>query len=65
MLFFFYVDDWIFLAPLENEIKTTVQDLIYIGLDLEYQGYLDDYLGVNFEHLTDGKIKVTQPHLID
>ena len=31
MLFFFYVDDVIFLAPIE-----TVQDLIDIGLDLEY-----------------------------
>ena len=31
VLFFFYVDDVIFLAPIE-----TVQDLIDIGLDLEY-----------------------------
>ena len=65
MLFFFYVDDGIFLASSENLIKRTIQDLIDIGFDLEYQGHLDDYLGIDFEHLPDGKFKVTQPYLID
>ena len=65
MLFFFYVDDGIFLAQSENAIKKTIQDLIGIVFYFEYQGYLDDYLGVNFEHLPDGNIKVTQPYLID
>ena len=61
MLFFLNFNDGIFLASTEISIKTTVQDLIVIWFDLEYQCTLYDYLGVNLEDFPDGKIKVTLP----
>ena len=63
LLFFFYVDDGVFVGSTEDEIKTAVKQL-QKNFDLEYQGDLSDYLGVNFQPLTGGRIKISQPHLI-
>ena len=32
---------------------------------IEDQGDIKDYLGINLEYLPDGKIKLSQPHLIE
>ena len=48
LLFFFYVDDGVFVGLNEDEIKVTVEQL-QKNFDLEYQGDLSDYLGVNFQ----------------
>ena len=63
LLFFFYVNDGVFVGSTEDEIKTAVKQL-QKNFDLEYQGDLSDYLGVNFQPLTGGRIKISQPHLI-
>ena len=31
---------------------------------IEDQGDIKEYLGINFEYIPDGKIKLSQPHLI-
>ena len=41
-----------------------IKDLQVAGLDIEYKGDIEVYLGVNFDHLQDGKIKLLQPHII-
>jgi hypothetical protein len=64
-LFVVYVDDGIFAGPDPAEIDKAIKELDDIGYDLEDKGDLNDYLGVNVETLTDGRIKLTQPHLID
>ena len=63
LLFFFYVDDGVFDGPNEDEIKVAVEQL-QKNFDLEYQGDLSDYIGVNFQQLTGGRIKISQPYLI-
>jgi hypothetical protein len=64
-IFAFYVDDGIFLGPHAKEIDKAIHDLKNAGFDIEDKGTLKDYLGVNVEYLSNGKIKLSQPHLID
>ena len=35
------------------------------GFDIKDKGTINDYLSVHFEYLPDGRVKLTQPHLID
>jgi hypothetical protein len=65
VIFVVYVDDGIFASPDNAAIDDAIRDLRNARLDLEDQGSLNDYLGVNIERLPDGKIKLSQPHLID
>jgi len=63
------VDDGIFAGPRLEDIEKAIEDLRdrrkaknkYV---IEDQGDIKDYLGINFEYLSDGKIKLSQPHLI-
>jgi hypothetical protein len=59
-----YVDDTILCGPSKAEVDAVV-DVLATHFDVEDQGDLNDYLGVKVEHLPNGKIKFTQPHLID
>ena len=61
----FYVDDGVFLSPNEDNIKQAVQPLKDTGFEIEYQGYLLDYLGIICVELPDGRIHLPQPYLID
>jgi len=64
-IFAFYVDDGYFTAPKAKDIDQAIKDLANAGFDIEDKGSLKDYLGVNVDYLPDGKIKLSQPHLID
>jgi len=64
-IFAFYVDDGIFIGPNAKEIDRAITDLTQAGYDIDDKGTLQDYLGVNIERLKDGRIKLSQPHLID
>ena len=63
-IFIFYVDDGIFAGPDAAQIDQAIKDVEKAGLDIEDKGDLNDYLGVNIEYLDDGKVKLSQPHLI-
>ena len=60
-----YVDDGIFASPSNAAIDLAIVKLRAAKYDIEDQGTLADYLGVNVETLADGRIKLSQPLLID
>ena len=62
--FIVYVNDRIFASPIDAVIYQGITD-IRSNFDVEDQGTLDDYIGVNIESLPNGKIDISQPHLID
>ena len=62
-IFFCCVDDGVFVGPNENEINESIKALQALKYDIEINGDIDDYLGINFKRCTDGSIKLTQPHL--
>jgi len=63
-LFMFYVNDGIYAAPTNKQIDEAIKDLKDAGYNLEDQGSIEDYLGINFEWLDDGRLKLLQPLLI-
>ena len=64
VIFICYVDDGIFASPDNKAIDKAISELKE-RFDIEDQGDITDYLGVNVERLDDGRIKLSQPHLID
>ena len=64
VIFIVYVDDGIFASPDNKAIDLAILELKQ-HFDLEDQGDITDYLGVNVEYLKNGDIKLTQPHLIN
>ena len=70
VIFTFYVDDGILWCPREEGIEEFLRDirdekLAKAKYDIEDKGDITDYLGINFEQLDNGKIHLSQPHLID
>ena len=70
VIFFFYVNDGIFVSKSEQSIDKAIADLrdakkAKQTFKLEEQGDIADYLGINFQHMPDGTLKLWQPHLID
>ena len=65
LLFVIYVDDGILASKNKDEIDHTITDIQLTGYEIEDQGDLNDYLGVNVEKLPDRCIKISQLHLID
>ena len=66
----FYVDDGIFFARNSKDIDKVIKDLRKVKkakkrLTLNDQGDIKDYLGINIETTADGKIKLTQPQIIN
>jgi hypothetical protein len=64
VLFIVYVDDGIFASPSEAAIQEAIEQLKQT-FDIEDQGSITDYIGVNVERLPNGSLKLSQPHLID
>ena len=64
-MFFFYVDDAIFISKNTQDVETIITGLRNAGLDLEDRGSISDYLGINFRHNKDGSFFMSQPYLID
>jgi hypothetical protein len=70
IIFLNYVDDGIFACPEAGLIDEAIKDLsdpdkANATFEIEDQGNIADYLGINFEKVINNKIKLTQPHLID
>ena len=61
VMFVVYVDDGIFVSPNNQHITDAIQELKHQKLDIEDQGDLNDYLGVNVTTLENGDIKLSQP----
>eukprot|EP00957_Ditylum_brightwellii_P005296 403812-Ditylum_brightwellii.AAC.1 len=60
----FYVDDGIFVGPIQANINQAIADLQGRSFKIEEKGTITDYLGINFEWLPDGRLKMSQQHLI-
>jgi hypothetical protein len=60
-----YMDDGIFFCKSMDKIDQAILALRSSGYDIEDMGDVNDYLGINFESLPGGKVKLSQPHLID
>ena len=48
LILFFYVDNGIFLYPNKHKVDDAIKELNQAKMDLEDQGDLADYLGINF-----------------
>ena len=62
-----YIDDCLVFSPDSKLIDKTISDLRNSSKNFEIddQGDVSDFLGIEVTHLKDGAIKLTQPHLID
>ena len=49
-IFFFYVDDGIFMSPKQGDVNKSISDIKATHLDIEDRGDIADYLGVNFSY---------------
>jgi hypothetical protein len=65
VIFMVYVDDGIFFCISMDKIDQAILELRAAGYDIEDMGDVNDYLGINSESLPGGKVKLSQPHLID
>jgi hypothetical protein len=63
VIFVVYTDDGIFASISKEEIDKAIREMKQ-HFNLEDQGDIKDYLGVNVERMANGDIKLTQPHLI-
>ena len=63
-IFVIYVNDVIFVSPSHTSIDQAIME-IGLKFDIDDQGTLNNYIGLNIESLLDNKIKLSQPHLID
>ena len=57
-----YVDDGVFLSTDSGEVDMEINKLKSLGYNIEYKGYLNDYLSVNAKKLKGGTIKLMQLH---
>ena len=64
-IYILYTDDSILAGPNQQEIDQIIIDLKEANLDITIEGDLQDFLGVNIERSSDGRIHLSQPHLID
>jgi hypothetical protein len=58
---FFHTDDGIFTSPDNKEEDKAINDMKTL-FNINDQGDLKDYFGINVEKLPNGDIKLTQPH---
>ena len=64
-IFIVYLDKGIFIGDTNNHILNIIAELQGLGLNIEDQGHLANYVGVNIERLKEGGIELTQLALID
>ena len=65
IILFYYVDDGIFMEPVSEAIDKVIEEIEKTDLDIEDKGDIDYDLGVNIEDQDNGKIRLTQPQIID
>jgi hypothetical protein len=46
-----YVDDGIFLGNKDSQLQEVIKEIQDLGLNIEDQGYPEDYVGVNIKKL--------------
>jgi hypothetical protein len=56
-------NDGIFVSPDSKEVDKAINEMKTL-FNIDDQGDLKDYLGINVEKLPNGDIKLTLPHLI-
>eukprot|EP00957_Ditylum_brightwellii_P143454 10929011-Ditylum_brightwellii.AAC.1 len=64
-MFLCYVNDGIFAGPSSEEIDDAIEQLRKQDFKAEDKGTMQDYLGINIKFLLDGKIRLTQPQIIN
>ena len=65
MIYVLYTDDSILSGPSEQLIQATIKQMKETGLQLTIEGDLEDFLSVNFDHISICAIHRSQPYLID
>ena len=65
IILFYYVANGIFIGPYSKAIDRAIKEIDRAGIDIEDKDNIGDYLGVNVEDQDNGKIKLTQPQIID
>ena len=64
LIFLHYVDDALCLSPKAAKFDKFIQYLRDTNFKVTDEGDINDYLGVKVTKRTDGRLKLTQPHLI-
>ncbi len=59
VIFIVYVDDGIFLVPLDQQLHDIINKLRNLKLSIEHQGHPADYVGVSIKKLKNGVIELT------
>jgi hypothetical protein len=65
VIFMVYVDDGIFLGSNYLQLQEVIKEIQNLGLNIEDQSHLADYVGVNIKKLKDGSYEFAQQALID
>ena len=65
VVYVLYTDDSNLFAPTQEEVDNCITDIQATGLNINIEGNVKDFLGVNIEHHPDGTVKFSQPHLIN
>jgi hypothetical protein len=65
VIFMVYLDDGIFFCRSMDTIDQAILELRSAGYDIEDMGDVNDHLRIHFESLPGGKVKLSQPHLLD
>ena len=63
-IYVLYTDDSILTGPNKTELAIIVQQINQTKLNITIQGEIQDFLGVTIDRLKDGRIKFSQPLLI-
>ena len=58
-VFFYYVDNSMFMGPDSKAIDKTIEEIKKAGLGIGYKGNVEDCLGVNIEEKYNGKVRLT------
>ena len=65
LLFFFCVNDGVFLCPDKTKVDEAIEELRQAKLDIEDQGDIINYHGINLTYQKNGTIIMSQSQLID
>ena len=60
-IFFYYVDDGIFMGPDSKAIDREIRETEKAGLDIKDKGNIEDYLGVKVKDKDNKNINPTKP----
>jgi hypothetical protein len=60
VIFIVYVNDGVFLGPLDQQLHDIINELCNLKLSIEEQGHSADYVGVSTKKLKNSVIELTQ-----